>query len=92
MEKLIFPETDIYHTNISEAMSLRDRAEVTEVVFFQKTAVDGRRSTDGGRRTADGGRRTAVGEVSLFISVSLSSFLSLSLIFLTFPILKTIGE
>ena len=45
--------------NISQAMSLRDRAEVTEVVFFRRlqsmdggrrTAVDGRQLTDGGRR------------------------------------------
>ena len=85
MEKLIFPETDIYHTNISEAMSLRDRAGVTEVGFFRRQQL-----MDGGRRTAVDGRRTAVGEVSLFISVSLSSFLTL--IFLTFPTLKTIGE
>jgi hypothetical protein len=33
-------------------MSLRDRAEVTEYGFFQKTAVEGRRSTVGGRRSA----------------------------------------
>ena len=77
-------------------MSLRDRAEVTERGFFSED--DSRWTVVDGRRSADGGRRTAVGEVSLFISVSLSSFpslslhFSLSLIFLTFPTLKTIGE
>ena len=42
--------------NISKAMSLRDRAEVTEMDFSEdcsrRTAVDGRRSTVGGRRLA----------------------------------------
>jgi hypothetical protein len=40
-------------------MSLRDRAEVTEVDFFRrlqfKLMVDGRWSTDDGRRSAVGG-------------------------------------
>jgi hypothetical protein len=37
-------------------MSLRDRAEVADSGFFQKTVVDGRRSTDGGRRSAKSSR------------------------------------
>jgi len=37
-------------------MSLRDRAEVTEVDFFRR-----RQLMDDGRRSADGGRRSAVG-------------------------------
>ena len=52
-------------------MSLRDRAEVTERGFFSED--DSRWTVVDGRRSADGGRRTAVGEVSLFISLSLSS-------------------
>ena len=52
-----------------EAMSLRDRAEVTEVVFFRR-----RQSMDGGRRTAVGGLQSLSLHFSLF-----SIFFSLSL-------------